>query len=252
MIDDRDPRMNTEYVRTIPGTATGDEVVMTGVVHDHPASKYRVRSIIDTVEPDVLALELPPLAISLFERYAVDERTPPRSGGEMSTAIQAADHARVVGIDAPTPAFLVRLASTLVHEKASITTVRSLARSITSVSKHAILCRIAALAEAATSVRLPVVPGVDHECDWTDSPRQQADNERDQVRRATSVLNTIGPSTAVSLRDTTREAHMADRLMTLRQDGSVVVIVGMAHLDNVADRVSELDDRSRSDTSYSE
>jgi len=93
------------------------------VLHDHPASTYRVRTLIGRVDPAVLALELPPLALPLYDQYATDERTPPTLGGEMSAAIQAADADRVAGIDGPTPGFLRRVASGLHRADASAETV---------------------------------------------------------------------------------------------------------------------------------
>jgi len=124
-----DPRLTGEHVRSVASTA--GTVTLVGVVHDHPASVYRVRRVLEAREPDVLALELPPISLSLFEAYARDVRTPPVFGGEMSAAIQAADTDEVVGIDGPTMAFTLALARTLVRERASQSTVRSVIREST-------------------------------------------------------------------------------------------------------------------------
>jgi hypothetical protein len=52
--------------------ADGDEhaarVVLVGVVHDHPASVYRAGHVVDRVAPDAVAVELPGLALDVFER----------------------------------------------------------------------------------------------------------------------------------------------------------------------------------------
>ncbi len=94
--DDGDPRLTPETVRCVPGR--GDRgVVVVGVVHDHPASLFRVAHLVETVEAAVLALELPPLAVPLFRLYARDDRTPPRLGGEMSVAVRAAGSPRETG-----------------------------------------------------------------------------------------------------------------------------------------------------------
>ncbi len=105
---DRDPRLDPNYVRTV-SSGSDAPVTLVGVVHDHPASVARVRSTVETTEHATLALELPPLALPLFEEYADDARTPPAFGGEMSAAIQASD-ARAVGIDGPSRRFLRTLA----------------------------------------------------------------------------------------------------------------------------------------------
>src|SRR6056297_2195481 len=98
-----DPRMNDEYVRRLPDAG----VTLVGVVHDHPASVHRAREVVRERDPDVVALEAPPLAMPLYETYARESRTPPTFGGEMSAAAQAAreEDAEVVGIDGPTVAF---------------------------------------------------------------------------------------------------------------------------------------------------
>ena len=86
-----DPRLDEEYLRCLPGTDRHGPVLLVGVVHDHPASIARVVRMVETFPPDTLALELPPLAMPLFRRYAADSQQPPRLGGEMSAAIQSTD-----------------------------------------------------------------------------------------------------------------------------------------------------------------
>jgi len=238
-----DPRLTGEHVRSVASTA--GTVTLVGVVHDHPASVYRVRRVLEAREPDVLALELPPISLSLFEAYARDVRTPPVFGGEMSAAIQAADTDEVVGIDGPTMAFTLALARTLVRERASQSTVRSVIRGLYSVSKDAVRCRLAGTIAALTSVRLEVNTPLVYEVTRDDDPAIQAADERTQVRRARAVMDAFEPSRAVQFRDTTREAHMADQLIRLRQHGNVVAVVGRGHLDAVIDRVASATDRTR-------
>jgi len=234
-----DPRTTGENVRLLdaPGDDCND-VVLVGVVHDHPASKHRVRTTVDDVEPDVLAVELPPLAVPLFERYATDERFPPVFGGEMSAAIRAAETDAVVGIDGPAPGFLLRLVRNLRREDSSASTVRRTLAGLASVTRHAVTCRLAASVAALTPVRPAVDGRVDHDCGPDDDPREQAADERDQIRRARAAMSVFGPSRATRLRDETREAHMASRLSTLRKDGRTVAVVGIDHLDAVADRLT--------------
>lgn len=237
MLDDGDPRTTGDHVRRCPGNGDAGDVIVAGVVHGHPASTYRVRSVVDAADPDVLALELPPMAVPLYERYAEEGHTPPASGGEMSAAIQASTPCTVVGIDGPTPTFLWRLAGDAYRSDAGLPTVRQLASGVVSVTRHAIACRLAATVDGSSAVRSAVDASEDYDCDWSDPARQQAADERAQVRRTSAAQNVFGESTAVRLRDATREAHMADRLSALRREGTAVAIVGVGHLDPLAERL---------------
>lgn len=234
---DDDPRINGEYVRNVPADADGDQVILVGVLHDHPASRIRARTMTDTADPDVLALELAPVSIPLFEQYAADGRSPPEFGGEMSAAIQAASTDRVVGIDGPTVTFSKRLIETLYRENASLSTIRKSLRGLAGATRQAITCRVAAEVSERTGVRLEVDAPVEHECTLRDHPERQAEDERQQVRRAASVLSALGSSRTVRFRDETREAHMADRIDDLRTEGSVVAVVGIDHLDPLTERL---------------
>jgi pheromone shutdown protein TraB len=233
-----DPRTTGEHVRWV-ATSGGGEIVLAGVVHDHPASVYRVRTVVETVEPDVLALELPPLAVPLFERYAESERSPPRFGGEMSAAIQAATDADVVGVDGPTVRFLARLYRHLSTDGASLPVVRRTLRGVAGATRHAAVCRIAAGVAARTSIRMEVDDPVAHDCRWHDDPHRQAADEREQVRRARAITRAFGHPDAVAHRNAAREAHMASRLSALSRARSVVGVVGIHHLDPLTDRLEE-------------
>lgn len=239
MIDDADPRLAAEYVRTLTAGDEYDDVVLIGAVHDHPASRYRAKVVIEAVEPDLLALELPPVAIPLFEQYGEDPRTPPTFGGEMSTAIQAAGTHEVVGIDGPTVDFLLRLVRTVYREGESIGTLLSALRSVKAITGRAIRCRLAAAVARRTGIRLEVDDPVDHECRYGDDPATQATDEREQVRRARAVATVFGRPDAVRVRETVREAHMADRLTSLRRDGVVAAVVGIDHLDPLCERLKD-------------
>lgn len=230
MSDRHDPRTDGTHVRRLPrGDGTGG-VLLAGVVHDHPASAHRVRSLVEATDPDVLALELPPLAVPLFQQYA-GEGSVPASGEEMSVGISAASTDDVVGIDGPSIGFLARLARNLLGSDASPSTVRTVLASVLSVSKHAVACRVAALLDAPTAARLAVDAPVEHDVDEHDAPERQAADEQTQIRRARAVLSAFGKADPVQLRDETREAHMADRLASLRERGDVVAVVGVDHLD---------------------
>jgi pheromone shutdown protein TraB len=232
MFDRHDPRTDGTHVRRLSGGDGTGDVLIAGVVHDHPASAHRVRAVVDATDPDVLALELPPLAVPLFERYA-GEGSVPASGEEMSVGVRAASTDDVVGIDGPSSGFLARLARNLVRAETSLSTACTVLASVLSVSKHAVACRVAALLDAPTAVRLAVDAPVEHDVDEGDDPERQAADEQVQIRRARAVLSAFGKAEPVELRDETREAHMAERLASLRERGDVVAVVGVDHLDGL-------------------
>lgn len=236
MGDTSDPRRTGEYVRHVAGTPAPLTVV--GVVHDHPASVYRARRTIEEVQPDVLALELPPVAVSLFETYASTVRQPPVFGGEMSAAIQAFDGTRTVGIDRPTPGYLLDLLGTVLAERPSPRVAGKLLSDTVSAARHAITCRVAATIADRTSVRLEVDAPTNHDADRSDTPSDQASDEGKQVRRSRAFANAFARSTqtrAADLEDETRERHMASRLAGLARDESVVAVVGIDHLEAIVE-----------------
>jgi len=250
-----DPRLHDEYVRTIPGDATADapgdetnapstdgsadasgDVTLVGVVHDHPASAHRVRSLIDARDPATVALELSPLALPLFEAYAdaagANGTGLPPHGGEMSAAIRAAD-CEVVGFDAPSSAFLRRLAARIREERPSPRTVARVLRGVASVTRHALVCRAGAVLTRLTGRTVALDRPVDHDCTAADPPAVQADDERRQASRSLSLTRAFETPEPVHLRDATREACMAAKLADLRREGDVLAVVGIDHLDGV-------------------
>lgn len=232
---DADPRLRPECVER----CCGGDVVLVGVLHDHPASVYRVRTLAERIDPPVLALELPPLAVPLYDQYASDERTPPSLGGEMSAAIQAADADRVVGIDGPTPGFLRHVATGLYRADASAETVRKTAEAVCSVTKSALSCRVAAAATALTPFQVAVDTPTAYDTARGDDAHRQADDERSCIDQANSMLSAFGTPPAAAVRTTARERYMADRLGALRSAGPVIAVVGMAHLEAVASRLDD-------------
>ncbi|WP_276299173.1 hypothetical protein [Halorussus lipolyticus] len=232
-----DPRLNDEYVRTVAHPEA--DVTLVGVVHDHPASVHRVRTVVNKRDPEVVALEAPPVATPLYEAYARDSRSPPAFGGEMSAAAQSAREAdaEVVGIDAPTAEFFARLARNCWSERTSLGTLRRVASGVASVTRHALTCRLAAEVADRTSLRVEVDDPVDHDCSRSDSPAEQARDERTQARRSQSLLRAFDPPEPVRLRDDTREECMAKKLEALRSKGETVAVVGLDHLDAVAEQI---------------
>ncbi|WP_324663571.1 hypothetical protein [Haloarcula sediminis] len=223
-----DPRLDETHLERV------DSVVLVGVLHDHPASIYRVRTAIEAVDPDALALELPPVAVPLAVQQAADEHTPPALGGEMSAAVQAADTDRVVGIDGPSTGFLRYLAAELYAERADPDTVRKTAAGLRSVTSRALRRRVAAAVTALTAVHVAVDPPTTYDTARTDDPARQAEEERRRIDTARSMLRTFGSPPAAAIRRAAREQYMADRLAALGGTAEVVAVVGRAHLDAVA------------------
>lgn len=226
-----DPRLRPECLERIP-RETGD-ITLVGVVHDHPASVYRVQTVIDDVDPAVVALELPPLALPLFRQYTADGTTPPDNGGEMSAAIQAAGSRRVVGIDLPRARSMRPLLSHLYADAASARTALGVLGAVWSLSAHAVRCRLAAAWGRLSETPRTVDDPIDHDCSATDPPAEQVAHE-DRIRSLnTSLTRAFERPRTLSLFDEARESAMATSLTSLRRDGDVVAVVGFAHLDAI-------------------
>jgi hypothetical protein len=113
------------------------------------------------------------------------------------------------------------------------------ASGVASVTRHALVCRLAAEVAERTSLRVEVDSPVDHDCDRSDPPAVQARDERRQAQRSQSLLRAFDPPRPVRLRDETREECMAANLEELRLRGETVALVGLDHLDSVAAQLTE-------------
>lgn len=236
-----DPRLYGEATRVVDG-ANG-VAVLVGVVHDHPASVYRAGRVVESVAPDVVAVELPGLAIPAFEGLPTaaesgdGDGTPPN---EMSAALAAADGARTAGIDGIDAGFARDLVRSLGREDASLRTVRRVAGSLVGIARQALSCWVVALRDG-TPERVPR-GGTDYEVSVTDPPEAQASDERRHRSRSSSLLRAIERPHADRILDAVRERAMVRRLAPLADDGVVVAVVGFEHLDDVADGLeAELD-----------
>lgn len=226
-----DPRIETDFVRRV-----GD-VTLVGVVHDHPASVFRAGAVIDSREPAVVALELPPLVVPLFRSLAGKGGDSP-TGGEMTAAIAAAPDARHVGIDAFDSRFVRTLLGHARADGASIRTVGSLAREAMAFSRTVLYSRIAALGPLTHDAVPPRHEQTGYDCKPTDPPAVQAARERDHVARCRVFARAVRTPDAVQHRDEARENCMAERIDALRRTGDVVAVVGLAHLEPVAERLA--------------
>lgn len=226
---DSDPRVRGEYIRHIP--TTGGSLVLVGVVHDHPASIYRAEAIIDTLDPDVVAVELPDILIPPFAAaIASDDRV----GGEMSAAMRAAGTDAVLGIDVPSRGLVSAVSAAIsTHEPGLLTVGRTL-RSVGKMVGHSALGRLA----HAGVPGLPTVRDLEHSQAYDISvdatPRAQADHEAAHLGRSTTLLRAFEPPPATRLMDAIREQHMADRLESICRERTVVAVVGYSHLDGIA------------------
>ncbi|MFP8957379.1 hypothetical protein ACLI4Y_11660 [Natrialbaceae archaeon A-CW3] len=229
-----DPRISPQFCRHLPGET---DVLLLGVVHDHPASIARVKLVLEHLEPDALALELPAAALPLYRTYArdIDGDAPPRFGGEMAAAISAAPDADLVGIDAPNWSFVRRLATRLLADRVPASTARRVLSSLGGATRTALTCRVAATVSNATSMTVACDDPIEYTCSHADSPATQAAHERRHVSGVSALLQHAGTDepTATAYRDETREACMIDHLESLREDatGSVVAVVGVDHLE---------------------
>lgn len=237
----RDPRLGLDYIRCVPGSNGSGSVLLIGVVHDHPASVFRVNAILEELTPDVLALELPPLAVSLFRMYSKDDFTPPRLGGEMSMAIQAAESVRVVGIDSPNRTFLRQLAGRVFNGRIPKSLFGDLIQDIVLSSTHAMACRVGAVIGAITRLRLRLYSHIEYDCSPVDSPAAQADHEASHLAKQQAFIRSIEVPQARQLIDELRDESMAKQLIDLRLEGDVVAVVGVEHLDPLLECLHRVD-----------
>jgi|AntRauTorcE11898_2_1112593.scaffolds.fasta_scaffold00027_74 pheromone shutdown protein TraB len=236
--DAGDPRLE-QYVRRHPSGNGRGEVLLIGVAHDHPASVARVAHIMDAVAPDVLALELPSLAIPLFRQYAGDEYVPPRLGGEMSTAIQRAGDVRTVGIDGPNPAYFRRLVQRVVGERISTEDLREVVGDVARGTGQALACRVGAVIARLTPITPKVYTHITYDCASFDSPSAQARHERNHVAQRQAFLRVVELPRSTTLIDEVREETMATRLAELRSTSDVVAVIGIEHLDELSERLAD-------------
>lgn len=229
-----DTTTEDQYVETFGGGDSG-AVTLVGVVHDHPASVSRVRRVVEATEPAVLALELPPLAVPLYEAHAAGAETPPALGGEFSAAVDAASTDDVVGIDGPSLGFARRYLGLLARERVSPAVAGRSLRSLLSATWTAASCRAAARVTRGTPLRVGVGSVTPHGASWTDPPAERAADERREIRSAVAVQDSLEPPPPSRYRSRTRERHMADRLSTVRQRGDVVAVVGAGHFTRLSD-----------------
>jgi pheromone shutdown protein TraB len=230
-----DPRVDPDQLRSFAGP-TGNPILLVGCVHDHPASVYRVRSLVESLVPDVVGVELPGPALPIFERVGRESTGDATLGGEMSEALAAgaAVGAERVGIDTLDARFFRSLVWELRRESPPVGTLKRVFASVTDVCRHALTCRLsAALGRfgTATPVRRRAY---DHEVDERTPPAAQADDERRQLTRSLSVLRALEQPVANQAVDTARERTMVTNLTAHSKGGSVIAVVGFDHLSEVS------------------
>jgi pheromone shutdown protein TraB len=207
----------------------GTDLLVVGVVHDHPASVARVRRVCRRIDPDTLALELPRGSLPLYRRLAASDR--PASGGEMSAAVAAAPDARLASADPLDARFLLGLARETLREERSLATARSVARRVLTVARRAAGHRLAALAPGD-----PAPPETERYDCANRTAEEQADHEAAHVSRCSLLAGATEAPPVVRVTDAARERRMAERLAAV-DGGTVVAVVGWSHLDALAERL---------------
>lgn len=230
-----DPRVEPDQLRLFDD-GDGQPLLVVGCVHDHPASVYRARSLVASLRPDVVAVELPGLALPLFERVGRESEEPP-TGGEMGAALAAgADvDARRVAIDTLDGRFLRSLAGELRRESPSLGTLRRVFDALSNVSTHALSCRLSAALGRYGSTTPITDRAYDHDVDRIAPPVDQAADEQRQLTRSLSVLRALERPVADDVVDSARETTMVEHLESLRADESVVAVVGFDHLSGITE-----------------
>lgn len=207
----------------------GSDLLVVGVVHDHPASVARVRRLCRALTPDTLALELPRASLPLYRRLAAGEA--PETGGEMSAAIAAVPTARLVSADPLDARFLLGLARETRRTDSSLETVRAVTNRALVVTRNTLADRFAALSPGTPDPPDPTTYGCEDA-----TPEAQADHEAAHVSRCSLLADATEAPPAVRITDAARERRMARRLAAV--DGeTVVAVVGWSHLDPIADRL---------------
>lgn len=230
--DPAHPRVQPADLRCSPPTDEEGYVVLVGVVHDHPASVFRAGHVVDVLQPDVLAVELPSLAIPLFESFPAASGGRQRLGGEMTAALRAAP-GRTVGIDAPSLGYTARLFTYLLTERVSPRLVVGVLRDLAIASAQATWTLVAASAGRLLGRQFRAHTPVRHDVSPDSTPDEQARAERAHVAARRALLDAIAIPESIVVIDRLRETVMADRLRALRRDGDVVAVLGIEHLEPV-------------------
>lgn len=75
-----------------------------------------------------------------------------------------------------------------------------------------------------------------------DPPADQVADERRKIRSAAAVQEALEPPPSSRYRSMARDRHMADRLLTVRQRGDMVAVVGAGHFDPLSEALGSSDD----------
>jgi len=228
-----DPRLDGQYVRVID--ATPEPVVLVGVVHDHPASVYRARRVVDALDPGVVALEAPNAVTPAFEATA--READGATGGEMAAAVSAAGDADVVGVDAPGSGTLRSLAAVLAEERPSASAVAGTLRNLGRIGVHAARGRLRAAGVPERWLGGEFDRSQRYDCTANDPASEQASHEATELDRSTSLLRAFDPPPATRVLDAVRERQMGRRVGSLAVEDLVVAVVGFSHLDGVENEI---------------
>lgn len=224
----RDPRLDTEYVRLI--ATDPHPIILVGVVHDHPASVHRARTVVDELDPGVLALEVPDAVAPLFEEYAASADA---DGGEMSAAVGAAATDDVVGVDVPGRGALAALRAELESERPTLRTAYRTAGALGKLAAHTVGGWLRSIGVPEEWFGREFERTQEYDCPADATPDEQASHEAAHLRRSTSLMRSFERPPATRILDATRERYMARRLAALGDGAPVVAVLGFSHLDGV-------------------
>ncbi|WP_324760513.1 hypothetical protein [Haloarcula montana] len=230
-IVESDPRIDHESLRWID--TDGSPLLLVGVVHDHPASEYRVSALVEAVDPETVALELPELVVSADSR----DHAAAAVGGEMAAAIAASGATPVVGIDLPGRQTVRTLVAELREQQPALRTVLRTGRSIVRMGGHAVASRLVQAGVPGLSSIATLDRTQKYDLQRDASPSAQAEHEAAHRHRSTTLLRAFEPPPSTSVLDAVRERYMAARLESIREDGLVVAVVGYSHLDRIETRI---------------
>jgi pheromone shutdown protein TraB len=228
---DSDPRISHDSLRWID--RDGPPVLLVGVVHDHPASEYRVSALVEAVAPETVALELPEFVVSAAGGGGASSAV----GGEMAAAIEAAGSRPVVGIDVPGRRTGSAFVAELRARRPAARTILRTGQSIARMTAHAVASRLTQSGIPGASSIATLDRSQKYDLPADASPSAQADHEAAHRHRSTTLLRAFEPPPATSVLDAVRERYMAERIESIRRDGPVVAIVGCGHLDGLETRL---------------
>jgi hypothetical protein len=239
VVSGEDPRVSEQFLSIVPGEEQTHETIIVGTVHDHPASAYRTRTVVSHVDPDFVAIEIPPVAVPLFEKTAESDHPPlPVGGSEMSAALAGNTGGNAVGLDSFGTSFFGHFLSEAYRTDtvSPADTWRALG-AVRRVQKEAVLCRASAKTGRLRGWIENALVSFEYDVTADDPPLDQARDEQEHVSKNRSLLEAVDRPASEELLDSARERNMSAQLSSLRRAGTVVAVVGFDHHEPITKRL---------------